>query len=202
MVKPSFTKEELRVIKEYNTPKKVQGFLDKIPYNFRDTFWSFRKVIKNKTANCFEGAIFAAAILSYHRYKPLIVCMEARDDIDHNIFVYKKKGRWGSIAISRDKELKGRKPIYRTIRALIMSYYPYYYNSYTGDKSDITLRGFSDTIDLRRFKKDWITSGRNLKFIEDYLFKIPYRKLFPNKKEVYIGTRSAKKKGYYYSPRE
>ncbi|MBW2981225.1 hypothetical protein KY360_07450 [Candidatus Woesearchaeota archaeon] len=199
MLKPKFTKNELRVIKKYNSPKKVQGFLDRIPYNFRDTFWSFRKVVKNKTANCFEGALAAASILLEHGYPPLIVCMEARDDIDHNIFVYKKKGKWGSIAISRDKELRGRKPIYRNIRALIMSYYPYYYNSYTDDRNDITLRGFSDPIDLRRFKKDWTTSGRNLKFIEEYLFKIPYKKLFPKRKELYIGTKKAKK-NYYYSP--
>ena len=201
MLKPKFTKDELRVIKKYNTPKKVQELLDKMPYNFRDTFWSFRKVVKNKTANCFEGALTAATILLQYGYPPLMVCMEARDDIDHNLFVYKKNGKWGSIATSRDKELRGRKPIYKTIRALIMSYYPYYYNYYTGDRNDITLRGFSDIIDLRRFKKDWITSGRNLYFIEDYLFKIPYKKLFPKKKELYIGTSSAKK-GYYYRPRE
>ncbi|MBW2984758.1 hypothetical protein KY361_06580, partial [Candidatus Woesearchaeota archaeon] len=169
MIKVKFTKEELRIIKRLNTPNKVQKFLDKIPYNFRDTTWSFRKVIKNKKANCLEGALFAAAILSQHGCKPLMVCMEAREDIDHNIFVYKKENKFGSVAISRDKELRGRKPTFKTIRALIMSYYPYYYNSYTKDRKDLTLRGFSDIIDLSKFKKDWITSKKNLSFIEDFL---------------------------------
>ena len=200
MAKPQFTKQELKLISKLNTPSKVQKFLDKIPYNFKDTTWSFRKVVKNKTANCLEGALFAAVILSQHGFKPLIICMEAKEDIDHNIFIYKKNGKFGSVAISRDKKLRGRKPVYKTIRALIMSYYPYYYNYYTGDKSDITLRGFSDPIDLSKFKKDWITSKKNLSFIEDFLYKIPYKKLFPKKKELYKGTRSAKK-GYYYSPR-
>jgi hypothetical protein len=194
-----FTRGELRVIKKLDTPAKVQNFLDRIPYNFRDTVWSFRKIVKNKTANCLEGALFAAFVLSQHGYKPLMVCMEARDDIDHNIFVYKKNGKFGSVAISRDKELRGRKAIYKSIRALVMSYYPYYYNYYTGDKTDITLRGFSDTIDLSKFKEDWIRSGKNLRFIEKYLYKIPYKKLFPKRKELYKGTKKAKK-GYYYSP--
>jgi hypothetical protein len=195
------TKEELKVIKKLNSPAKVQKFLDKIHYNFRETTWSFRKVLKKKTANCLEGALLAAFVLSHHGYKQLMVCMEAKEDIDHNIFVYRKNGKWGSIGISRDKELRGRKPIYKTLRALIMSYYPYYYNYYTKDKSDITLRGFSDPIDLRRFKKDWVTSKKNLTFIEDFLYKIPYKKLFPKKKELYKETRKAKK-GYYYSPKE
>jgi hypothetical protein len=202
MVKTEFTKQELKLIKKLNTPAKVQKFLDDIPYNFRDTYWSFRKVAKNKTANCFEGVLFAAAILSQHSYKPLIVCMEANDDIDHNIFVYKKNNKWGSIAISRDEELRGRKPIYKTIRALVMSYYPYYYNWYTGDLNDITLRGFSDPIDLSKFDKDWILTSRNLYFIEDHLYEIPYKKLFPKRKALYTRTKKSKKKNYYYAPRD
>ncbi|MFC1705158.1 hypothetical protein ACFLZ6_02425 [Nanoarchaeota archaeon] len=201
MVKLDFTKQELKLIKRLDTPNKVQRFLDKTKYNFKDTTWSFRNVVKKKKANCLEGALFVAVILSHHGYKPTIVCMEAKDDIDHNIFIYKSKGKYGSVAISRDKGLKGRKPVYKTLRALIMSYYPYYYNYYTGDKSDITLRGFSDPIDLSKFKKDWITSKKDLKFIESYLYKIPYKKLFLRNKKLYKRTKPAKK-GYYYSPKE
>ncbi len=197
----NFTKQELKIIKKYNSPWKVQQFLSKLPYNFKDTFWSFRNVVRNKTANCFEGALAAAAILLQHGYAPLIVCLEAKNDIDHNIFIYKKNGKWGSVAISRDKELRGKKAVFKSLRALVMSYYPYYYNSYTHDRSDLTLRGFSDPIDMRKFKGDWITAERNLRFFENYLYKSAYRKLFPKIKDLYERLPCAKKKNYYYSPR-
>ncbi len=202
MDEKKFTKEELRFIKKYDTPSKVQNFLKNIPYNFKETTWSFRKVLKKKTANCLEGALFSAVVLSFHGFRPLMICMEANEDIDHNIFIYKKNGKWGSVAISRDEGLRGRKPVYKTLRSLIVSYYPYYYNSYTKNPKDLTLRGFSDPIDLRRFKGNWMVSDKSLDFIEDYLYTIPYKKLFPGQKGLYSGTRKAKKPNYYYCPKE
>src|SRR5437867_5972183 len=49
-----------------NTPAKVQHFLDAIPYNIEadgDTFRSPRRVLRDRTANCIEGAVLAAAAL-------------------------------------------------------------------------------------------------------------------------------------------
>jgi len=185
-----FTEEELKIIKMCNTPEKVQDFLDSLKYNFEEdgveTFRSLRGVIKHKTAHCFEGAISAASIMSQHGFRPLIICMEA-SDIDHNIFVYWCDGRVGSIAKSRQVELHGRSPIYETYYDLVMSYYPDYYNWFTQDKKDITMRGWA-IIDLNIFSNDWITS-ENTSFIEDYLYAIPYKRLFPQNEDSFYYFR-------------
>ncbi|MEK6835496.1 MAG: hypothetical protein AABX55_00535 [Nanoarchaeota archaeon] len=181
MFKPNFTSKELRLISKLNTPSKVQDFLvNELEYRLDDESEierSFRVVVREKKADCLEGALCAAAILSQHNYLPLIVCLEARD-LDHNIFIYKKDGKFGSVAKSRDENLLGREPKFRTIKDLVMSYYPYYWNYFTSDLTDLTLRGYAK-IDLSIFEQDWITNERALNFIVRHLYKIKYRKLFP-----------------------
>lgn len=198
MFKPDFTHDERALIRRLNTPAKVQEFLIKeIEYDNQDeldageeTWRSFRRVVREKKAHCFEGALAAAAILAQHKYPPLIVCMEARD-IDHIVFVYKQSGKWGSLAKSRDDNLLSRAPRYRTLRDLVMSYYPFFYNLETNDLTDITLRGYAK-VDLRIFEQDWITTEEELTFIEERLYRVRYRKLFPRSRED----------RYYFSPRE
>jgi len=187
-----FTKEELSIIQECDTPEKVQDFLDSVEYNFEEggvnTWRPFRAVVKHRKAHCFEAAMSAAAILSQHGFPPLVVCIEARD-IDHNIFVFWQDGKVGSVAKSRQVELHGRPPIFETYRDLVMSYYPDYYNWFTQDKNDITLRGYA-LVDLRIFSQNWITA-RSLSFIERHLYRVPYRKIFPEDKDL-----------FYYSQRD
>jgi len=199
MFEPVFTQEELALIQRLDTPEKVQEFLTReIEYDQQDnvkkeeeTWRSFRRVIRDKKAHCLEGALTAAAIMMQHKYPPLIVCMEARD-LDHNVFAYKLNGRWGSVAKSRDENLLGREPRYRGIRDLVMSYYPFSYNLYSGDLTDITLRGYAK-VDLRVIDKDWITTEEDLTILVDHLYRIPYRKLFPRSKEdrFYFAEREA-----------
>jgi len=198
MFKPVFTPDEKSLIRRLTTPTRVQEFLIKeIAYDNQDdlddqdeTWRSFRRVVRDKKAHCFEGALAAAAILMQHSYPPLIVCMEARD-IDHVLFVYKRNGKWGSVAKSRDENLLLREPRYRSLRDLVMSYYPFFYNLHTNELTDLTMRGYA-RIDLRLFERDWVTAEEDLTFIEEHLYRIPYRKLFPRSKE----------ERYYFSPRE
>jgi len=192
MQNPKFTDEELEVIRNCNTPEKVQEFLNQLDYNFEEkgeTFRTFRGILKHRTAHCLEGVITAAAILSQHDYPPLFICIEA-SDIDHNIFVYWKNGKVGSAAKSRQAELHGRPPIFKTYTELVMSYYPDYYNWFTQDRKDITMRGWALT-DLRTFSQNWIT-GKSIKLIEDYLYSIPYKKIFPKHKDVFYYSRKDK----------
>ncbi len=126
--KPVFAQEEKALIRRLNTPDKVQEFLiAEIEYDNQDeieeekeTWRSLRRVIRDRKAHCFEGALAAAAILMQHNYPPLILCMEARD-IDHIVFAYKRKGKWGCVAKSRDENLLNRAPHYRGLRDLVMS---------------------------------------------------------------------------------
>jgi hypothetical protein len=175
-----FSKKERRIFSRMNTPKKIQDFTDRLPYNLEekgDTCYSPRKVLREKKANCIEGAVFAAAALRFHRFPPLIVDLTSVRDDDHILAVYKIDGHWGSIAKSKYTGLVFREPIHRNIRELALSYFESYYN-FEGEK---TLRGYSKPVNLSRFDKlNWMTSDKNLFFIEDYLLKIKHEKLITN----------------------
>ena len=112
----SFTPAERRVIKTYRTPREVQRWLNRLPYNSEPdgpTQRSFREVVRLHTAHCLEGALAAAVILEQHGYPPRVLSFESIDQLDHVIYVYQRHGRWGSIARSRDPGLHGRKPVFR-----------------------------------------------------------------------------------------
>lgn len=175
-----FSKKERRILSRLNTPKKIQNFTDRLPYNLEekgDTCYSPKKVLRKKKANCIEGAVFAAAALRFHGFPPLIVDLTSVRDDDHILAVYRIDEHWGSIAKSKYTGLVFREPIHRNIRELVLSYFENYYN-FEGEK---TLRGYSKPVNLSRFDKlNWMTSEKDLFFIEDYLLKINHEKLITN----------------------
>ncbi len=123
----AFTTRERRLIERLPTPLAVQRFLNALDYNMepppgRATLRSFRGVVRHQTAHCLEAALAAAVILEQHGFPPLVLSFESIDQLDHVIFVYRRKGRWGSVARSRDPGLHGRKPVFATPRALALSY--------------------------------------------------------------------------------
>src|ERR1051325_5811583 len=131
-----FTPEERRLVRRLGTPLAVQRFLNALPYNTepppgRATLRSFRGVVRHRTAHCLEAALAAAVILEQHGYPPLVLSFESIDELDHVIFVYRRNGRWGSVARSRDPGLHGRKPVFASPRALALSYVEPYVD-YTG----------------------------------------------------------------------
>src|SRR6185437_2859846 len=127
---PQFTRRERALVTSLDSPSKVQRYLNALPYNEepggRATLRSFRGVIRHGCAHCLEAALFAAVVLEHHGYPPLVLSFESIDDLDHVIFVYRQRGRWGSIARSRDPGLHGRKPVFATPRALALSYFDPY----------------------------------------------------------------------------
>ena len=58
-----FTAPELRKLRALKTPVGIQRFLDELPYNLNFTARSPQKVLRDRTASCLEGGIFAAAAL-------------------------------------------------------------------------------------------------------------------------------------------
>ena len=108
----AFTKKEWNLIQRLDTPAKVQHWLTLMPYNWEKqggTMRSFREVVKRNEAHCLEAAVAAAVVLEQHGYPPLLFDIESIDLLDHVIFVFQEKGKWGSIAHSRDIGLPGRK---------------------------------------------------------------------------------------------
>ena len=169
-----FTKAERRLIRRLPTPEAVQRFLNRLPYNTerqRETLRSFRQTVRHGRAHCAESAIFAATVLEQHGYPPLILSIESIDYLDHVIFLYRRNGRWGTIARSRDPGLHGRKPVFRSVRALAASYIDEYVDA-TG-----CVQGFA-YVDLRRFVAiDWRFSRKNLWALERVLTKTRHRRI-------------------------
>ena len=170
----AFTTKERRIIEQHRTPEQVQRFLRHLPYNWElkgETLRSFRQVIRLNTAHCLEAALVAAVILEQHGYPPLVLSFESKDGIDHVIFVFRRRGRWGAVARSRDAGLHGRKPVFRGIRDLVWSYFDPYVD-FTGRITGYQL------VDLRVLGKyDWRLALTNIWKVENYLLELPHRKL-------------------------
>jgi hypothetical protein len=169
-----FTAAELRTLRSLKTPFGIQRFLDGLPYHLATTAWSPRRVLKERTAHCLEGAIFAAAALRAIGRPPLIVDFEAKGDTDHVLALFKERGHWGAIAMSNYTGCRYREPIHRTLRELAISYFDVYFNL-RGDRS---LRTFSRPVDLRRFdSRDWMTNDKEVWYIPEHLLTIPHTRL-------------------------
>lgn len=156
------------------TPKQVQEYLRNLPYNWEkngETLRTFRGVVRHGSAHCLEGALTAAAIMEQYGYPPLLLDLESQDQLDHVLFLYRKNGRWGTIARSRDAGLHGRKPVFRTIRELVMSYVDPYIDG-SG-----RIIGFG-VADLRTLVKcDWRLSEKHVKEVERALIAMPHKPL-------------------------
>ena len=185
-----FTPAELRRLRSLKTPYGIQHFIDEMPYHIATTAWSPRRVLRERTAHCLEGAIFAAAALRAIGRPPLVLDLEAEHDTDHVIAVFKERGHWGAVAKSNYSFLQYREPIHRTLRELALSYFDPYFNL----RRQRTLRNYSRPVDLRRFDdRDWMTSEKDVWFIAEYLLDIPHTALLPRgmaKRLVRLDKRS------------
>jgi hypothetical protein len=173
----AFLPVERRLVQRLQTPPAVQRFLNRLPYNTepppgRATLRSFRGIVRHGTAHCLEAALAAAVILEQHGYPPLVLSFESIDELDHVLFVYREKGRWGSVARSRDPGLHGRKPVFPSARALALSYVDPYVD-FSG-----RIIGYA-VADLRQLvgEYDWRLSERNVWKVERALLELPHRSI-------------------------
>jgi hypothetical protein len=170
----SFTPAELRKLRSLKDPYGIQRYLDDIPYHLADTAWSPRRVLRENTAHCLEGSIFAAAAMRANGFPALIWDLEAEHDTDHVIAIYQVDGHWGAVAKSNYTGCRYREPVYRSLRELAMSYFNIYFNL----RRERTLRTFSRPVNLARFDdQQWMTTEKPIWFIVYYLLEIPHTKL-------------------------
>jgi hypothetical protein len=173
------TPRELAALRRLDKPELIQDFLDRLPYNTEpdgDTLRSPRRVLRDRTAHCAEGAFFAAAAFRVNGRPPLLVDLEAENDDDHVLAVYRERGLWGSVAISKFSGLRFRSPVYRTVRELVMSYFEAYFN-WDGDRS---LRAYSRPLSLARFDRiGWMTAEDDLWPVVEFLAEAKHTKLIP-----------------------
>ena len=166
-----FSRAELRKLRALKTPAGVQRFLDELPYNLSYTARSPQKVLQERTASCLEGAIFAAAALRVLGFPPLIFDLEAEQDTDHVVALFKLHGHWGAVAKSNFTGCRYREPVHRTLRELAMTYFNVYFNL----RGERTLRRYSRPVNLARFDRlDWMTTDGPVWFIAEHLCEIPH----------------------------
>jgi hypothetical protein len=177
MVPNPFDAAERAAFRRLTTPEKIQRFLDDVPYNKEPggpTSRSPRRVLRDRTAHCMEGALFGAAALRMLGHPPLLLDLEAVRDDDHVLAIYQLRGHWGALAKSNYSGLRYREPVYRTLRELAMSYFEHYFNL----KREKTLRNYSRPVDLRRFDAtNWMTSEEDVWSVPEYLTTISHTPL-------------------------
>jgi hypothetical protein len=170
-----FTPRERQLIARLPTPADVQAYLNRLPYNYErggETLRSFRGVVRHGNAHCLEAALFAAVVLEQHGYPPLVISFESIDALDHVIFVYQARGRWGSVARSRDPGLHGRRPVFATPRALAASYMDTYVD-FTGRVTAFAVVNLADVMG----RYDWRLSERNVWKVEQVLIDYKHQPL-------------------------
>jgi hypothetical protein len=170
----AWTRGERALLRKLSTPARIQDFLDGLVYRPEDEPGCPRRVLEERRANCYDGAILAAAALRELGHPPLLVDMWAVRDDDHVLAVYRVDGLLGAIGKSNFVGLRFREPIHRTLRELVLSYFEQYFNT-AGEK---TLRAYSPPLDLGRFDRyGWTFHDAPLRYVSDRLDALPHRRI-------------------------
>jgi hypothetical protein len=149
-----------------DSPSSIQAFLDSIPYSSDPFYRCPRRVLRDRRAHCFDGALMAAAALRRLGFPPLVVDIYAERDDDHMLAIWQRDGCWGALAKSNFVGLRFREAVYQSLRELVMSYFEAFYNV-LGEKS---LRGFTVPLDLSRLDDlAWMEADDGLETIAERL---------------------------------
>ena len=163
----ALTSSEKLLLGLLKTPASIQIFLDSLAYASETIYRSPLRVLHERTCQCFDGAVFAAAMLHRLGYPALILNLlpNSRDD-DHVLALFQKNGHWGAVAKSNFSGLRFREPVYRDLRELVMSYFEHYYNLHR----EKTLRGYTRPLDLKTFDHLlWMTADETMHHIAEKL---------------------------------
>jgi hypothetical protein len=161
---------ECQVVASLTTPYDIQAFLDGLSYSAEAIYRCPLRVLRERIAHCFDGALFAAAMLRRLGYPPLILDIVPSDrDDDHLLALYKRDGHWGAISKSNFVGLRSREPVYRTLRELVMSYFEQFFNV----EREKTMRGYTVPLNLKVFDRvNWMSSDEPLESIAQRLDEI------------------------------
>ena len=154
------TRVEQRMMASLTAPSKIQEFLDKLAYSTEDVYRCPRRVLRDRKAHCFDGALFAAAALRRLGHPPLITELvpNDRDDV-HLLALYTRGGHWGAVGKSNFAGLRFREPIHRNLRELALSYFEQYFNL----AHEKTLRAYRLPLNLEIFDgSGWMVSDAPL----------------------------------------
>ena len=196
---------EARLIAGFTTPVRIQEFLDGIQYSEEVRYRCPLNVVRDRKGHCFDGAVFAAAMLRRLGHRPLVVdLIPNENDDDHVLAVFRERGHWGAVAKSNFSGLRYREPVFRTVRELVMSYFEDFFNA-VGEK---TLRAYTRPLDLITLdSSNWLVQDEGLDAIGERLDEIKKFKVltpamirhlsFADKRSVQAGLLGARKDGLF-----
>lgn len=164
------TSRERKTISKLKDPARIQDFLDSIPYSTDDFYRCPLRVLRDRVAHCFDGALYAAAALRFIGFPPLVIDMLPNDrDDEHLLAVFKMDDHWGAVGKSNFVGLRYREPVYRSLRELVMSYFEQYYNV----EREKTFRAYTRPLNLTTFDElNWMTSDEHLEKVAKRLDEI------------------------------
>jgi hypothetical protein len=179
------TSREAAFLRRLTPEWRIQKFLDDIDYDVAGAACrSPRRVLRERSVQCLDGALFAAAALRLQGDRPLLMDLEAVRDDDHVVAVFQRHGCWGAIARSNYSGLRFREPVFRTLRELALSYFESYFNL----RREKTLRRYSVPVDLSRFDdRRWMTSEEDLWEIGAHLVHVRHFALLTPAMESDLG---------------
>ena len=188
----SWTKGERAVLAKLSTPARIQEWIDGLTYRAEEHAGSPRRVIQERRAHCFDGALFAAAALRRLGHPPRLLDLWAVRDDDHVLALFQVDRHWGAVAKSNFAGLRFREPIHRTLRELVVSYFNDYFNT-AGER---TLRAYSGALSLTQFDRlGWMFRDDPLPMISDRLDALVHTPLLTPKqlrKLTRVDARSLK----------
>jgi hypothetical protein len=172
-----FSPGDLRTLRALRTPIRIQRFIDSLTYQYANTAWSPRRVLRERKGHCMEGALLAAAALRVNGHPPLLMDLEGVRDDDHVVALYRVRGLWGGIAKSNFAGLRFRTPVYRTVRELAISYFEHYYNL----RGEHTLRAYSAPVNLTRLDAlHWMTAEEDVWCVPELLIAARHYAIVPD----------------------
>lgn len=163
----ALSSRERTLMDRLNSPSRIQDYLDGIEYSTEAIYRCPLRVLRDRKAHCFDGALFAAAALRRIGHPPLITELvpNDRDDV-HLLALFKVDGHWGAVAKSNFAGLRFREPIHRTLRELAMSYFEHYFNL----ACEKTLRAYRLPLNLEIFDRArWTVSDTPLDAVANRL---------------------------------
>ncbi len=164
-----------KIIKKLNTPELVQDFVDqKVIYDTKREDRTIEEILNDGRGECYGGALLAATCLMVANLEVFLVRIEARGgDEEHILCVYKQNNYFGSIAQSKFLGLKDRKPIYKTIRDLVVSYQEFYF----GFDGRYTLLSFHQPLNLKKYQFTWLSQRESVLQIAKDLISAPIEEI-------------------------
>ena len=175
-----WSEKDLVTVRKLQSAKDIQAYLDRLAYNLEGTPRIPGQVIKHKQAHCFDGALFAASVFSYHGEQPLILDLCAARDDDHILALYRSGKHYGAVAKSNYTGLRFREPIFKSIRELVLSYFESYFNL----QREKSLRSYSEVLNLNVLGKlNWQLDDQLFEQIAQRLVVLPHHHILAKGQE-------------------